>query len=246
MERHLTENFIITALSGLLMLCLLVLAAWVSYVVISGLFVWPPPLPTHPRTRRRMIEAIRKLRPAGATGGLIIDPGCGFGGLVLALARAFPEAEVVGIDLQPLPLLVAQLRAKLLGFRNVTFRRGDLFKEDYRGVQVIACFLWGNVMEQLYAKWNAELQDGCVVVSNVHPMPHWLPIEVMSVTEWALVTFVTRAIYAYRLPEARTRGQAGASQANAPVCRASGATLLHTLQTESPSDTEARKRAPAR
>ena len=209
MERHLTENFIITALSGFLMLCLLVLAAWVSYVVISGLFVWPPPLPTHPRTRRRMIEAIRKLRPASATGGLILDPGCGFGGLVLALARAFPEAEVVGIDLQPLPLLVAQFRAKLLGLRNVTFRRGDLFKEDYRGVQVIACFLWGNVMEQLYAKWDAELQDGCVVVSNVHPMPHWPPVEVISVTEWALVTFVTRAIYAYRLPEARTPGQAG-------------------------------------
>jgi hypothetical protein len=76
-------------------------------------------------------------------------------------------------------------------------------------VQVIACFLWGNVMEQLYAKWDAELQDGCVVVSNVHPMPHWPPVEVISVTEWAIVTFVTRAIYAYRLPEARTRGQAG-------------------------------------
>ena len=47
MERHLTENFIITALSGLLMLCVLVLAAWISYVVISGLFVWPPPLPVN-------------------------------------------------------------------------------------------------------------------------------------------------------------------------------------------------------
>jgi SAM-dependent methyltransferase len=145
---------------------------------------------------------------------LILDPGCGFGGLVLALARAFPEAEVVGIDLQPLPLLVAQLRAKLLGLRNVTFRRGDLFKEDYRGVQVIACFLWGNVMEQLYAKWDAELQDGCVVVSNLHPMPHWPPVEVISVTEWAFVTFVTRAIYAYR----RERGvRQGATRYEPPA-----------------------------
>jgi SAM-dependent methyltransferase len=203
-----------TALSSLLMLCLLALAAWVSYVVISGLFVWPPPIPTSPRTRRRMIEAIRKLRPAGATGGLILDPGCGFGGLALALARAFPEGEVVGIDLQPLPLLVAQLRARLLGLRNVTFRRGNLFKEDYRGVQVIACYLFGNVMEQLCAKWDTELQDGCVVVSNLHPMPHWPPVEVISVTEWI---FGTRAIYAYRLPEARTRGQPGATLHEPPA-----------------------------
>ena len=203
-----------TALSSLLMLCSLALVAWVSYVVISGLFVWPPPIPTSSRTRRRMIEAIRKLRPAGATGGLILDPGCGFGGLALALARAFPEGEVVGIDLQPLPLLVAQLRARLLGLRNVTFRRGNLFKEDYRGVQVIGCYLYGNVMEQLYAKWDTELQDGCVVVSNLHPMPHWPPVEVISVTEWI---FGTRAIYAYRLPEARMRGQAGATLHELPV-----------------------------
>jgi SAM-dependent methyltransferase len=186
-----------TAIVSLLMLFLLAFMAWVGYVVISGLFVWPPPIPTRPRTRRRMIEAIRKLRPTGATGGLILDPGCGFGGLALALARAFPECEVVGIDLQPLPLLLAQLRAKLLGLRNVTFRRGDLFNEDYRGVQVIACYLFGNVMEQLYAKWEAELQDGCVVVSNLHPVPHWSPVEVIMLNEWA---FGTRPIYAYRLP----------------------------------------------
>jgi SAM-dependent methyltransferase len=201
-------------LISVLILCLLAFLAWASYVVISGLFVWPPPIPTSPRTRRQIIEAIRKLRPAGETGGLIIDPGCGFGGLALGLARAFPESEVVGIDLQPLLLLVAQLRAKLLGLRNVTFRRGNLFKEDYRRVRVIACYLYGNVMEQLYTKWDSELQDGCLVVTNVHPMPHWSPVEVILGTK---LTFLTRRIYAYRLPEARVRGQAGARLHEPPV-----------------------------
>ena len=68
-----------SALSIFLILCLLALMAWVSYFVISGLFVWPPPIPTRRRTRRRMIEAIRKLRPVGTTGSVIFDPGCGFG-----------------------------------------------------------------------------------------------------------------------------------------------------------------------
>ena len=73
---------------------------------------------------------------------------------------------------------------------------------------VIACYLWGNVMEQLYPKWDAELDDGCVVVSNLHPMLHWLPIEVISVTDWIVVD---RAIYAYRLPESRAQDQSGAT-----------------------------------
>ena len=169
-----------TVLFSLLIVCLLVFFAWAGYVVISGLFVWPPPIPTSPRTRRQIIEAIRKLRPAGETGGLIIDPGCGFGGLALGLARAFPESEVVGIDLQPLLLLVAQLRAKLLGLRNVTFRRGNLFKEDYRRVRVIACYLYGNVMEQIYTKWDTELQDGRLPSGDkLIRLPHWSPVEVI-------------------------------------------------------------------
>jgi len=63
-------------------------------------------------------------------------------------------------------------------------------------------------MEQLYPKWNAELDDGCVVVSNLHPMLHWLPIEVISVTDWIVID---RAIYAYRLPESRAQDQSGAT-----------------------------------
>jgi SAM-dependent methyltransferase len=190
-----------TAFSGFLILCLLAVVGWLGYVVVAGLFIWPAPIPTSPDTRRRMIEAIRKLRPADRTGGLIFDPGAGFGSLALALARAFPDCEVVGIDLQPLPLWVAKLRAKVLGLRNVTFRRGDLFEQDYRGANVIACYLYSNLMERLYAKWNAELPDGCVVVSNLYPMSHWQSFPVIRARGW---TFVPRAIYAYRLPEART------------------------------------------
>jgi SAM-dependent methyltransferase len=195
------------------MVFVLALAGWISYVVVSGLFVWPPPIPTNPRTRRRMIEAIHNLRPAGADRGLIIDPGCGFGGLALALARAFPKDEVIGIDLQPLPLLVAQLSARLFGLRNVTFRRGDLLKEDYRAAQVIACYLYGNIMDQLYPKWETELRDGCVVVSNLHPIPRWQCAQVIPVKDW---TF-TRAIYAYQLPQARTQGQTGARFGEPPA-----------------------------
>lgn len=190
-----------SALTALAFLLLIVLFAWISYVVISGFFIWPPPIPTSPKTRRRMIGAIKTHRPTDATRGLIVDPGCGFGGLTLALARAFPEASVVGVDLQPFPILIARCRARLLGLHNATFRRGDLFEEDYSAAQVVACYLYGDVMERLYSKWDRELQAGCVIVTNLHPIPNWQPVQEIPVKDWL---FVSRAIYAYRIPESKT------------------------------------------
>lgn len=189
-----------TSLYLLAFLCLLALVVWIGYVVISGLFVWPPPIPTRPKARRAMIGAIRALRPEGANNGLIFDPGCGFGSLALALAKAFPEGHVVGIDLQPIPLFFAGFKARLLGFRNVTFKRGDLYEQNYRAANVIACYLYGNVMEQLQLEWDHELQDGCVVATNLHTLHHWTPTKVISVTNWP---FSAREIYLYRFPEAR-------------------------------------------
>ncbi len=193
-----------TAITILLTLCWLAVIGLWGYVVISGLFVWPPAIPTTRRTRRLMIEAVHRFRPEGVAGGLILDPGCGFGGLTLAMARAFPDSQTVGIDLLRLPLLLARLRARLGHIDNVTFRRGDLFAEDYRNAQVIVCFLFGNLMKKLGPKWNAELPDGCLVVSNYHPVPQWEPTEVIPVPDWR--TFGRRNIYVYRLPEARTQG----------------------------------------
>lgn len=183
--------------------CLFVLLFWIGYVVVSGLFIWPPPIPSSLGTRRKMIEAIRALRSPVGPFGLIIDPGCGFGGLALALARAFPNERVVGIDVQSFPVRIAQLRAGLLGVRNVCFRRGDIFDQDYRDTDVIACYLYGNVMEELSEKWALELRDGSIVVSNLHPIPNWLPIRTVPVKDWL---FGARAVYAYRIPESRRHG----------------------------------------
>jgi hypothetical protein len=79
-------------------------------------------------------------------------------------------------------------------------------------VRVIARYLYGND-GAIYTKWDTELQDGCLVVTNVHKMPHWSPVEVMS----------DEIDFPYlpdlRLPAARgvTRGQAGMRLHEPPV-----------------------------
>jgi ubiquinone/menaquinone biosynthesis C-methylase UbiE len=59
--------------------------------------------------RQGLIDAVR-VKPRR-----IIDLGCGTGSTTLMLKQAFPEAEVVGLDLSPYMLVVADMKAQKAG-----------------------------------------------------------------------------------------------------------------------------------
>ena len=67
-------------------------------------------LPPHETVVRQcLIDAVR-VKPRR-----IIDLGCGTGSTTLMLKQAFPEAEVVGLDLSPYMLVVAGMKAQKAG-----------------------------------------------------------------------------------------------------------------------------------
>lgn len=55
----------------------------------------------------------------------ILDMGCGLGHNVLPLAAAFPDAEVIAVDVAAPMLRYGLARAKAMGIENVTFVQGD-------------------------------------------------------------------------------------------------------------------------
>lgn len=56
----------------------------------------------------------------------MLDAGCGSGWVARTIAARFPEAEIVGLDLNPDYVAYAQARADAEGLRNVRFEAGDL------------------------------------------------------------------------------------------------------------------------
>jgi ubiquinone/menaquinone biosynthesis C-methylase UbiE len=77
-------------------------SAAVSYDPITQ-YVLPP---HETVVRQGLIDAVR-VKPRR-----IIDLGCGTGSTTLMLKQAFPEAEVVGLDLSPYMLVVAEMKAQ--------------------------------------------------------------------------------------------------------------------------------------
>lgn len=69
--------------------------------------------------RRRAVALALEKRP-----GRVLDLATGTGDLALALKRARPEAEVVGVDFSPAMLELARRKAKRLGL-EVVFLEGD-------------------------------------------------------------------------------------------------------------------------
>ena len=54
----------------------------------------------------------------------ILDLGCGTGSTTLMLKQAFPQAEVIGMDLSPYMIVVAEMKAQKAGL-NIQWRHGN-------------------------------------------------------------------------------------------------------------------------
>jgi ubiquinone/menaquinone biosynthesis C-methylase UbiE len=77
-------------------------------------------------------EINRKLHARGFQGGRIIDVGCGSGATATVLAQAFPQSEIVGMDLSEPLLHLASQAAQAAGLADrVRFETGDAERIPY-------------------------------------------------------------------------------------------------------------------
>ena len=77
-------------------------------------------------------EVAQKLVQRGFQAGRILDAGCGFGTTAIVLAQAFPQSQVVGIDLSEPLLALAVQAAQAAGLgERVAFEKADVQQIPY-------------------------------------------------------------------------------------------------------------------
>ncbi|MBH8564401.1 methyltransferase domain-containing protein [Nostoc sp. CENA67] len=82
-------------------------------------------LPNETVVRQALIDAV-KVQPRR-----ILDLGCGTGSTTLMLKQAFPQAEVIGLDLSPYMLVRAEDKARRAGL-DIRWRHGNAEKTNFR------------------------------------------------------------------------------------------------------------------
>jgi SAM-dependent methyltransferase len=154
------------------------LPAWAWLLPLAALaLVYPvaawrdaPLFPT-PRGALRGLAEHARLRGAAQ----VLDVGCGVGDGLRELAREYPMARIAGVEWSRPLALLARLRC-----RSARVIRGDMWRADWSGFDLVYAFQRPESAERLAAKARAELRPGAWLVSLEFELPALLPTHALT------------------------------------------------------------------
>jgi demethylmenaquinone methyltransferase / 2-methoxy-6-polyprenyl-1,4-benzoquinol methylase len=146
--------------------------------------------------KRKMLLKI----PAGSA--FIMDQACGTGILTLKIARRFPEAKIIGVDMTGEYLDLARKKAEALGAKNVEFilGRAEEVSPDHIFDCIISSYLAKYAdLQLLVPRLRAMLRNNGLVV--IHDFTY--PTNRLFALVWEFYFTLLRTIGARRYPEWR-------------------------------------------
>lgn len=125
-------------------------------------------------TPQHIVDKMLKL--AGVNGNdIVYDLGSGDGKIILSAAKL--GAKSIGVELDPLRVLMSRIKIKLSGLKNAKIELGNLYNTNIKTASVVTLFLLPKTMEKLETKLKNELRKGVKVVSYRFAFRRWKPMR---------------------------------------------------------------------
>jgi hypothetical protein len=140
-----------------LLIVLVIGLSLLAFQVITG----APPMSANSAEAADIIALLKQASLSEQA--IVYELGCGWGMLVVALARAFPDAQIRGIEMSPFPYWIARLRTR--DMPNVFLQRGNFYNSDLRDADAVTCYLMIKKMSKLANFLDEMLKTGTPVVS---------------------------------------------------------------------------------
>lgn len=159
------------------LICLfLVVALIVGFTLKNG--IGPTP------SCRRTTDELDHLLPE-TIDGVVMEFGCGWGGIALYLARKYPNNSVIAWENSPVPWLVAYLRKVLSGQDNLSVRYGDFRCASLDHCGLIYCYLCtGQMLRLRELLLSVSVNQPYQLVSSTFSIPGWAPASEYPLGDW--------------------------------------------------------------
>ncbi len=117
---------------------------------------------------RHIVDTVKELMPL-KVGDTFYDLGSGDGRVVCAMAAAFPQARIIGIEKAPFPYLISRFKLWGKSADNAKLLYGDFSRVLLSDATHVYLYLFPEVVDVLLRKLERELKPGTRVVSCDFP-----------------------------------------------------------------------------
>ena len=155
------------------------------------------PMPSSTKACRTILKASEQ-----AGRGTIIDLGSGWGTLLFALARKYPERPVIGYELSWLPWIYSQICKTIFGLHNVKTLRQNFLTADLSEAALLVCYLFPRGMSELQQKLSHGQHPDTLLISSTFALPDNQPSQTIRLDD-----LYSTPIYIYGKSSGLNRGQ---------------------------------------
>ena len=107
-----------------------------------------------------------------------VEVGCGDGRFLALMAKNYPLATCIGLEINLFPYVRAKIRC--LRLKNMRVYRQNMFTYDFSKATVLYCYLFPETLTKLYPKLKKELPKGARLYSLDFPIKNLEPSKTLD------------------------------------------------------------------
>ena len=168
----------------LTVLCIVFELYFIYAVIISKNCKYPPAFPSFGNMKKIALSKAEKVLAAADKPLKVVDLGCGTGGLLLPLAKKFPEHQFIGYDWDFFVCRILKWRGRNLS--NLTIIRDNFLNVNLSQYDLLLCFLDTKAAVELSQKVSKEINPNAVIISSAFELKDLTPSEIFDAKSFGM------------------------------------------------------------
>lgn len=168
----------------LVVLCIAFELYFLYALFISKNCKYPPAFPSFGKMKKIALSEAETFLEQANRPLKIIDLGSGTGGLLLPLAKKFPQHQFMGCDWDFCVCQILKWRARKLP--NLTVVRDNFMNVNLSQYDLLLCFLDTKAAEELSLKVAQEIKQDAMIISSAFELKDLTPQQIFDAKSYGM------------------------------------------------------------